>query len=116
LKYLIVLFLLLTSALAEGQADQEPAPQARKSGLSVGGQFRHSGATLRQVAQPDDIIIHAPEACHQCHASLDHTQPQHIIRRQVFDIEDGRVKVTEHRTEARLCSKCATLTLLRAKG
>jgi hypothetical protein len=62
LKYLIVLFLLLTSALAEGQADKEPAPQARKSGLSVGGQFRHSGATLRQVAQPDDIIIHAPEA------------------------------------------------------
>jgi transposase len=82
----------------------------KKTGLKVGGQCGHTGATLRQVQHPDYTIIHAPLACHQCNASLDQSQPQNIIRRQVFDIEDGRVKVTEHRAEARLCSKCGTLT------
>jgi transposase len=33
-----------------------------------------------------------------------------MIRRQIFDIRDGRVQVTEHRAEARRCSACATMT------
>lgn len=71
---------------------------------------RTSSVTLRQVPQPDHSIIHAPQACHQCDASVEHAPPQHIIRRQVFDIEDGWVKVTEHRSEAKLCPECGTLT------
>lgn len=82
----------------------------KKTGLSVGGQPGHTGATLRQVQHPDHLIIHEPEVCQQCNASLEQAQPQNIIRRQVFDIEDGRVKVTEHRTEARPCQQCGTLT------
>jgi transposase len=82
----------------------------KKSGLSVGGQVGHPGSTLRQVEHPDHLIIHEPEVCQQCNASLEQAQPQNIIRRQVFDIEDGRVKVTEHRTEARSCTQCGTLT------
>ena len=82
----------------------------KKSGLSVGGQVGHTGATLRQVQHPDHLIIHEPKACQQCNASLEHSQPQNIIRRQVFDIEDGRMKVTEHRTEARRCKQCGEST------
>ena len=82
----------------------------QKTGLKAGGQPGHAGVTLRQVPQPDHSIIHAPQACHQCDASVEHAPPQHIIRRQVFDIEDGRVKVTEHRSEAKLCPECGTLT------
>ena len=81
----------------------------RKSGLRAGGQFGHRGATLRQVQQPDQIIIHSAEACQRCGALLSDSQPQ-TIRRQVFDIADGRVQVTEHRAEARVCSKCGALT------
>jgi transposase len=82
----------------------------KKTGLRVGGQPGHTGATLRQVQHPDHLITYKPEVCQQCNASLEQAEGQNIIRRQVFDIEDGRVKVTEHRTEARPCQECGTLT------
>lgn len=82
----------------------------KKSGLKAGGQFGHAGATLRQTEQPDNIIIHAPDVCESCGASLAHAQPRAAVRRQVFDISDGRVRVTEHRAEARLCPQCRTTT------
>jgi transposase len=81
-----------------------------KSGRSVGGQFGHKGATLRQVAQPDQIILHSVDACRDCGTPLNSSQPQPIIRRQVFDISDGRVKVTEHRAIALLCPACGRAT------
>jgi transposase len=82
----------------------------KKTGLKVGGQPGHTGATLRQVEHPDHLIIHEPEACNQCGVSLDHSQRQNIIRRQVFDIEDGCGQVTEHRAEARRCKQCGATT------
>src|SRR2546421_454172 len=78
--------------------------------LRVGGQFGHPGATLRQTSQPDHIVIHAVELCKNCGSSFDQGQPPAIIRRQVFDISHGRVKVTEHRAEARLCLECGITT------
>jgi transposase len=80
----------------------------KKTGLKPGGQFGHRGTTLRQVAQPDQVIIHMPETCTGCGAHLQHSTPTLSVRRQVFDILEGRVKVTEHRTETRRCSACGT--------
>jgi transposase len=51
-----------------------------------------------------------PEACQNCGALLNDSQPQRVIRRQVFDILEGRVKVTEHRAEARVCRQCRVTT------
>jgi transposase len=82
----------------------------KKSELKVGGQPGHRGATLRQVAKPQEIIIHTPAVCAQCGAHLQHSTPSTSARRQVFDILDGRIKVTEHRAEARRCQACATTT------
>jgi transposase len=82
----------------------------KKTGKQVGGQFGHQGATLRQRAQPDHVIIHSPEACTDCGTLLPQSEPQAIVRRQVFDIFDGRIKVTEHRAETRLCPQCATIS------
>jgi transposase len=45
-----------------------------------------------------------------CGAHLHHSKQQATIRRQVFDICDGRVQVTEHRAETRRCTACATTT------
>jgi transposase len=77
-----------------------------KSGRSAGGQFGHRGVTLHQVAQPDDIITHTPDLCTSCGAPLHHLKPEAMTRRQVFDISEGRVKVTEHRAETRCCAIC----------
>jgi transposase len=82
----------------------------RKSGLRVGGQFGHRGATLRQITHPHHLIIHTPSLRQDCGALLSKSLPQGVTRRQVFDIADGRVKVTEHRAEAKLCAKCGTRT------
>jgi transposase len=82
----------------------------KKSGLKAGGQPGHSGTTLRQVALPDEIILHAPDLCSGCGEPLCQSKPMRAQRRQVFDIEDGRMKVTEHRAETRRCMACAVLT------
>jgi len=82
----------------------------KKTGKQVGGQFGHQGVTLRQVAQPDQIIIHTPEVCTHCGAHLERSQAQASIRRQVFDIREGRVQVTEHRAEAQRCAACRTIS------
>jgi len=82
----------------------------KNSGLKPGGQFGHRGATLRQVAHPDQVIIHAPDLCTGCGAQLHHIKPSARIRRQVFDLLEGRVQVTEHRAETRRCSTCRTTT------
>jgi len=79
----------------------------KKTGRKPGGQFGHQGSTLRQVAHPDQIIIHIPEACMQCGAQLHHSTPTISVRRQVFDICEGRMKVTEHQAETRRCPACA---------
>jgi transposase len=82
----------------------------KKTGKKVGGQFGHQGVTLRQVAQPDQIIIHTPEVCTHCAAHLERSQAQAFIRRQVFDLREGRVQVTEHRAEAGRCATCRTIS------
>src|SRR2546421_98065 len=62
----------------------------RKSGLRVGGQFGHPGATLRQTSQPDHIVIHAVELCKNCGSSFDQGQPPAIIRRRSEERRVGK--------------------------
>jgi transposase len=88
----------------------------RRSGKKVGGQPGHKGSTLLQVAEPDEICVHRAEACAGCGASLEGAAPDGDIaslRRQVFDISDGRVKVTEHRVENSRCNACGAKTRAR---
>jgi transposase len=92
------------------QKQQRTRSLRKKSGLRVGGQFGHRGTTLRQVAQPDQIIIYTPEACTQCGALIQSPGPRPFIRRQVFDIIDGRLKVTEHRAMKESCASCGRTT------
>jgi transposase len=82
----------------------------KKSGLLPGGQFGHRGATLRQVAEPDQLIVHQPEVCPACGAGLQQCAPTAVVRRQVFDLSDGRLAVTEHRAEKRACPRCRMTT------
>lgn len=82
----------------------------QKNGRKPGGQYGHRGTTLRQVAHPDQIIIHAPRSCAGCGVSLQAAAVVAITRRQVFDLAAGSVHVTEHRAEHRHCLKCAVTT------
>lgn len=82
----------------------------KKSGLKVGGQSGHPGATLLQVATPDRIIIQTANNCCRCGATLISSEPFRMSRRQVFEIENGSPAVVEHRALQKICPICGSLS------
>jgi transposase len=62
-----------------------------------GGQVGHPGNTLKRVAEPDHIPIHIPEQCPCCQRQFSEDEAQIIHSRQVFDLPEPRLEVTEHR-------------------
>src|SRR6058998_3168693 len=90
----------------------KPAPKSLRgrSGRKPGGQPGREGRTLRQVAVPDEVVIHEPGACADCGNALSvEGRPVRIVRRQVFDIPTITVRVVEHRLVSRRCS-CGVVT------
>jgi transposase len=94
----------------DGLGKPSPKSLRGRSGRKPGGQPGHEGRTLRQVEQPDEVVVHEPDACAGCGADLPAGgKPVRVSRRQVFDIPTITVRVVEHRLVARRC-RCGTLT------
>ncbi len=92
---------------------KKPSPQnlREKTGRKSGGQEGHKGTNLRQVANPDKIVDHCPEACARCGAALGLGQATGYRTRQVFDIPKPQpVAVTEHRAHRCRCPHCGQHT------
>jgi transposase len=89
----------------------KPAPKSLrgKSGRRPGGQKGHPGRTLAQVPVPDEEVRHEPRACRGCGEGLSEAFEVGIEPRQVFDIPQIRVRVTEHRLVKRRCG-CGVIT------
>lgn len=89
----------------------KPAPKSlrRRSGRKPGGQPGHPGTTLRQIADPDEVVVHEPHACRDCGAGLAGRPVTALTRRQLFDIPPVTVKVSEHQLIEREC-RCGTRT------
>jgi transposase len=81
-----------------------------RSGRKPGGQKGHRGETLRPVANPDVIVNHYPETCTQCKASVPVGTSTAYRSRQVVDIPEPKVVVTEHRAHGCACPKCDAVT------
>jgi len=84
---------------------KKPAPQSlRENGqLPSGGQKGHTGHALKQVLNPDHVITHDVEMCSNCQANLTGQKAVHYIRRQIFDIPQPQVEVTEHQANIKVC-------------
>lgn len=78
----------------------------RPSGKKPGGQPGHPGQTLEQVAEPTEVVLHRPEQCGGCGASLDGVAPAKVERRQVIDIPPLNWQVIEHQVEHVSCPRC----------
>src|SRR5665213_2107173 len=63
------------------------------SGNKPGGQKGHDGETLRQVAEPDNIIDHYPQACTECGLTLTPAMVTGHSARQVFDLPEPQPPV-----------------------
>ena len=72
----------------------------RKPGKQPGTEGKH----LAQVAEPDEIVTHVPETCDSCGTDLGDAPVTDVERRQVFDLPDIVLVVTEHIAERRRCA------------
>ena len=82
-----------------------------RSGKTSGGQKGHAGETLCQVAAPDAVVDHYPEACARCGAVLTAAMATRHSARQVFDLpEPAPLIVTEHRAHVCCCARCGAPT------
>ena len=77
-----------------------------RSGKPSGGQKGHEGGTLRQVANPDAVVRHEACACGRCGSSLDAKSATGNEKRQVFDIPERALVVTEHQATIYRCRHC----------
>lgn len=83
-----------------------PAKNGGRKGKknSSGGQAGHKGTTLMQLKNPDHVVVHPVTACQLCQADLSNVEANRHITRQVFDIPEPCIEVTEHQAEVKICS------------
>ena len=80
----------------------------RKKGGKRGGQKGHKGKTLELVQHPDEVVQHSPKRC-SCGRCLEDVDKQILARRQVFDLPQPKLAVTEHQLQSCICPSCQTL-------
>lgn len=88
---------------------KKPKSQREKSGKKPGGQRGHAGKSLIPTKNPDIIVTHTPANCDGCGLGLDGVAGHCAESRQVFDIPQPKVEVTEHRVEQKKCPCCGTM-------
>jgi len=93
-----------------GKPPPKPRSRRRRSGRKPGGQPGSEGHHLAQVAEPDEVVRHEPEACGGCGGGLEDAELLRVERRQVFDLPpETRLVVCEHQAAHRRCD-CGTVT------
>lgn len=95
---------------SEGYAKPPPRSRREVTDRPSGGQPGHEGRTLRQVASPDERVVHAPTSCSGCGASLVDAPVTSVEARQVFDLPEIALRVVEHALEHRRC-RCGQTTM-----
>ncbi len=94
------------SARGENASRAARRAMARKQGKQPGT----PGATLSRVADADVVVVHRPVRCRGCERGLDNATLVGSSSRQVFDVADPTVVVTEHRAEKLRCAcGCETI-------
>jgi len=92
----------------DGLAKPPPKPKSlrKKSTRKSGGQKHHKGHTLELTDTPDHMIEIPVTQCDCCDHHLTDQPVLRYERRQVFEIPQPRLEVTEYRSEIKSCPEC----------
>src|SRR6202158_4040681 len=77
-----------------------------RSGKASGGRKGHPGATVRQVPDPDHVVRHEASACCHCRSPLEPKSASGIEKRQVFDLPERPLVVTDNQALIYRCGHC----------
>ena len=85
---------------------KKPSPKSLriKGQNPTGGQKGHKGHTLDRIETPDKIVIHGVDSCRSCQKSLADIPVSKRTSRQVKDIPQPLIELTEHQVETKICS------------
>jgi len=83
---------------------RQTSAMPKKEKRSQGGPKGHRGRTLRQVVQPDQIQVYLPHYGATCGRENHADEPHRVVsKRQVFDLPELKLEVTEHRVGEMTC-------------
>ena len=74
-----------------------------------GAQVGHKGKSLKIVATPDTLKVLLPINCSCCDNSLKNIDSSKYEKRQLFDLPDIKMQVTEYQAHSIKCKKCNTI-------
>lgn len=74
-----------------------------KTGRKPGGQKGRKGTTLKMIDTADVTEEHIPSYCNCCGNDLSSFPKQYAGSRQIFDIPEIKIKVTEHKVYKKVC-------------
>jgi transposase len=87
---------------------KKPALPKPQKGIK-GGQTGHKGDTLKQISNPDKIIVSPLCKCSHCGSDLSKIKGVLSEARQLFDLPEPRLFVTEFRNQRGICPDCGKL-------
>lgn len=90
--------------------DKKQRSLRQKSVKSSGGQIGHKGSTLQKVQNPDFVVDLPNNTCTNCSHDLIEIKANAIKSRQVFDIPEIKINVTEFRAHSKTCPHCNAKT------
>ena len=93
---------------SDGYKKKPIRPAIPKERKTFGGQPGHRGRTLKRVSTPDHVQVHLPPSCACCGRTFTLDEPYEVRQcRQVFDLPDPELDVTEHRLAQVTCCRRA---------
>jgi transposase len=84
-------------------------PKTKKSKRRRGAQKGHKGNFLKLSENPDTTNMLLPYNCTRCNKSLDNVNNYKIDKRQVYDLPEIKVNVTEYQAHSKICPCCNTI-------
>lgn len=87
----------------------KPKPNREAKKKQAGGQEGHKGNTLTLSDNPTETIRYEREQCRGCGLQLSEVAGEVVQRRQVIDIPEPKVIITEHQAVSKACPCCGVV-------